>query len=65
MAKKIIDPQYDCPEIFKILKIKRKQEYFFERIGFLNNIIPNLGFNILSFFLNYKWFKKIFIKVFI
>ncbi|MCK5475093.1 MAG: NAD(P)/FAD-dependent oxidoreductase [Candidatus Pacebacteria bacterium] len=65
VAKKIIDPQYDCSEILKILKIKRKQEYFFEKIGFLNNIIPNLGFNILSFFLNYKWFKKIFIKIFI
>jgi geranylgeranyl reductase len=64
-AKKIINPQYDCPEISKILKIKRRHEYFSRKINFLNNIIPNLGFKILSFLLNYKWFKKVFIKIFI
>ncbi|MCK4591997.1 NAD(P)/FAD-dependent oxidoreductase [Candidatus Parcubacteria bacterium] len=65
VAKKIIDPQYDCPEISKISKIKRRHEYFFEKVNFLNNILPNLGFKIISFLLNYKWFKKIVIKVFI
>lgn len=65
VAKKIIDSQYDCPEISKILKIKRRHEYLLKKINFLNNIFPNLGFKTLSFFLNYKWFKKIFIKTFI
>ncbi len=65
VAKKIIDPQYNCPKISKILKIKGKHECFLEKINFLNNIIPNFGFNIISFFLNHKWFKKIFTKIFI
>ena len=65
VAKKIIDPQYDCPEISRILKIKRRHEYFFEKVNFLNDLSSNLGFKILSFFFNYKWFKKIFIKIFI
>ena len=65
VARKIIDSQYDCPEISKILKIKRRQEYYLKKISFLNNIFPNLGFNIIAFFLNYKWFKKIFIKTFL
>ncbi len=65
VAKKIINPQYDCPEISKILKIKRRHEYSFRKINFLNNIFPNLGFNILAFLLNFRWFKKIFIKIFI
>jgi len=65
VAKKIIDPQYDCPEISKILKIKRRHEYFFRKIIFLNDILPNFGFRILSLFLNFKLFKKVFIKTFI
>jgi geranylgeranyl reductase len=65
VAKKIINLQYNCPEISKILKIKKKHEYFFKKINFLNNIFPNFGFNILSLLLNYKWPKKILIKIFI
>jgi len=58
VAKKIINPQYDCPEISKILKIKRKHEYLHKKVNFLNNIFPNFGFKIISFSLKYKWFKK-------
>ena len=58
VARKIINPQYSCPEISKILKIRKKHEYLFKKVNFLNNIIPNLGFNIISFLLNCKWFKK-------
>lgn len=58
VAKKIIDSQYNCPEISKILKIKRKHEYFHRKVNFLNDIFPNFGFKIMSFSLKYKWFKK-------
>lgn len=58
VAKKIIDLQYDCPEISKILKIKRKHEHLHKKVNFLNNIFPNFGFKIISFLMNYKWFKK-------
>ena len=58
VAKKVIDSQYNCPEISKILKIKRKHEYLHRKVNLLNDIFPNFGFKIISFSLKYKWFKK-------
>ena len=39
VAKKIVDSQYDCPKISKILKIKRKQEYFHRKDNFLKLLL--------------------------
>ena len=58
-ARKIIDPQYDCPDISKILKSKKNQENFLKLISFLNNLSPNLGFKISLFFYDLPLFKKI------
>lgn len=55
-ARKIIDPQYNCPEISKILKIKRSHETIFKTMNCLNNLSPNLGFKALSFFLRVALF---------
>ena len=59
-AKKIINPQYDCSEISKILKIKKDQEDFLKLSSFFNNLLPNLGFKMMLFLFNFKYFKKIF-----
>lgn len=63
VAKKIINPQYDCSGISKILKIKRDHENFFKLINFLNNFSPNLGFKIVLFFYDLPLFKKIIERV--
>jgi len=56
VAKKIIDSQYDCLEISKILKIKKYNENFFKVATFLNDFSPNLGFKIIC---KLPYFKRI------
>ncbi|MEA1937253.1 MAG: NAD(P)/FAD-dependent oxidoreductase [Patescibacteria group bacterium] len=65
VAKKIIDPRYNCLRVSKILKIKKNQEGSSVLSNFLNNLSPNLGLKMTAFFLNYKWFKKKWIKLFL
>jgi geranylgeranyl reductase len=47
VARKIIDPQYNCPKISKILKIKKYSEILFKVAASLNNLSPNLGFKVI------------------
>ncbi len=58
VAKKIINPRYDCPEISRILKIKKDQENFLKLSSFFNNLLPNLGFKIMMLLFNFKYFRK-------
>ena len=62
-AKKIINPQYNCPEISKILKIKKDQERVLKLLSFLNNLSPNLGYKIMVFFYDLPLFKKLANKI--
>ena len=59
VARKIINPQYDCPEISKILRIKKDQENILRLSGFFNNFLPNLGFKIMLFLYKLPLFKKL------
>ena len=61
IVRKIIDPQYNCSELSKILKIKRNQENFLKLSSFLNDLSPNLGFKIMLFLFNFKYFRKMLI----
>ncbi len=63
VAKKIIDPRYDCPEISKILKIKKNQENFLKLLNFFNNLSPNLGFKLTAFFYDLPITKKMIEKI--
>ena len=56
VAKKIINPQYNCPKISKILKTKKYSEIFFKAAAFLNDLLPNLGFKVIY---KLSHFKKI------
>lgn len=47
VAEKIINSQYNCPKISKILKIKKYNENFFKVATFLNDFSPNFGFKII------------------
>ena len=58
IAKKIINPRYNCPKISKILKAKKGHEIIFKTMNYLNNFSPNLGFKTLSFFYGSPYFKK-------
>jgi len=62
-ARKIIDPRYNCPEISKILKIKRNHENFLGLLVFFNNLSPNLGLKLSAFFYNFPLTKKIIEKI--
>ena len=63
VARKIIDPRYNCPEISKILKIKRNHENFLKLLIFFNNLSPNLGLKLASFFYDLPLTKKMMEKV--
>lgn len=60
IAKKITNPQYNCPEISKILKIKKDHENFLKLSRFSNNLLPNLGFKIMLFLFSFKYFRRMF-----
>ncbi len=63
VAGKIIDPQYNCPEISKILKIKRNHENFLKLLTFFNNLSPNLGFKLAMFSCDLPLTKKMIEKI--
>ena len=59
VAKKIIDPQYNCPDISRILKIKKNHGNLLKLISFLNSISPNLGFKMVLFIYDLPLSKKL------
>ncbi len=63
VGKKIIDLQYNCPGISKILKIKKNHENLLSLVCFFNDLSPNLGFKIVSFLYNLPLFKKIISRI--
>lgn len=62
VAKKIINPRYDCLEISKILKTKKNHENLFRIFDVLNKFSPNLGFKIMLFLFKFKYFSKMFVN---
>jgi len=59
VAKKIINSQYNCPDISRILKIKKNHGNLLKLISFLNNILPNLGFKMVLFIHDLPLSKKL------
>ncbi len=58
VAKKIVNPSYNCKEISKILATKNKQEKIQKFTRPLNKPILNLSFRILLLLFNSKRFTK-------
>ncbi|MBU0647614.1 NAD(P)/FAD-dependent oxidoreductase [Patescibacteria group bacterium] len=64
VAKKIIDPAYNCEGIENILKIKKRQERFLGLTRGMNKKLLNAFYGMFPMFFGMNWFKKRAIELF-
>lgn len=64
VARKILDPNYDCVEIDNILRVKKRQENFLHLTKLFNKYWLNNFYKLFPFVFGWGWAKKRAIQLF-